>query len=169
LHVAGSDGATIPHAIAVLHGSGENVGNGFNTSMGMPREAGQIVLGNIIAEVVEQEEGVKILGVAKSECAAQMHASTLDGRLGLNEPLYGSNRHAASSIRNEIVITAITGFSSILSGSLDFNSQRTPEALDPPSKDGYVICRTGVAPSAVFETVGSSARNEQKQLRHAPE
>src|SRR6267378_177194 len=96
LHVAGGDRAAISHAVAVFNGSSKNIRDGFDTAMGMPWEARQVVLRNIVAEVIEQEERVEVLGGAEAECAAQMHTGAFEGRLGLDEPLYGSNRHGAS-------------------------------------------------------------------------
>ncbi len=87
LDVAGGDGAAVSHAVAMLHGSRENVGDGFDAAVRMPREAGQIILGNVVAEIVEQQERIEIGGVAEAECAAQMHACAFEGRLGLDEPL----------------------------------------------------------------------------------
>src|SRR5579871_5544811 len=69
LHIARRNSATISHAVAVLDGSREDIRNGFDTAMRMPGEAGKIVLGNVIAEIVEQQEGVEIGCGAKSEGA----------------------------------------------------------------------------------------------------
>ena len=61
--------------------------------MGMPREAGQIVLGPIAAEIVHHEERVEIGGVAEAEGAAQLDARPLHGRNGLADALDGTNGH----------------------------------------------------------------------------
>ena len=53
LDVASRDSAVVTHAIAMLHGSGEHVRDGLDPPVGVPREPRQIVLGNVIAEVVE--------------------------------------------------------------------------------------------------------------------
>ena len=93
LHVAGGDGAVVAHAVAVLDGSGEHVGDGLDAAMRMPGKSGEIVFGNVVAEVVEQEEGIEVGGVAETEGAAQMHARAFEGGLGLDEALHRSNRH----------------------------------------------------------------------------
>ena len=53
----------------------------------MPREARQIVLRNVIAEVVEEEERVELGCIAEAERAAQVHARAFEGRLGFDQPL----------------------------------------------------------------------------------
>jgi hypothetical protein len=63
----------------------------------MPRKAGQIIFGNIIAEVVEEEERVEVRGVAEAERAAQVYAGALHRGLGFDEPLHGSDGHGAPS------------------------------------------------------------------------
>ena len=93
LHVARGDGATVAHAVAVLDCAGKNVGDGLDATMRMPGKAGEIVLWDVIAEVVEQQEWVEVGGVAKAEGAAKMHSSAFERGLGLNEPLDGSDRH----------------------------------------------------------------------------
>src|SRR6266404_2726361 len=97
LDVAGGDGAAIPHAVAVLDGSGKHVSDGFDAAVRMPRKSRQIIFGNIIAEIVEEKKRVEVRGVAEAEGAAQMHARTFHRWLGFDEPLHRSNRHSASS------------------------------------------------------------------------
>ncbi len=77
LDVAGGDGAVVAHAVAVLHGSGEDVGDGLDPAVRMPGKARQIIRGNVVAEIVEQQERVEIGGVAEAEGAAQMHSCAL--------------------------------------------------------------------------------------------
>jgi hypothetical protein len=66
----------VAHAVAVLDSPGENVGDGLDPAMRVPRKARQIIRGNVVAEVVEKEERVELGGVAETERAAQMHART---------------------------------------------------------------------------------------------
>ncbi len=70
LHVAGCDGAAVSHAVTVFHRSRQNVRDGLDAAVRMPRKARQIILRNIIAEVIQQEERVEFLGVSEAECAA---------------------------------------------------------------------------------------------------
>ena len=60
LHVAGGDGAVVAHAVAMLHGSGEHVGNRLDAAVRMPRKSGEVILGDVIAEIVEEQEGIEV-------------------------------------------------------------------------------------------------------------
>ena len=93
LDVAGGDGAVVAHAVAVLDGAGEDVGDGFDAAMRMPGEAGEVVVGDVVAEIVEEEEGIEVGGVAEAEGAAEVDAGAFEGGLGFDESLYGSNGH----------------------------------------------------------------------------
>ena len=83
LHVAGGDGAVVAHAVAVLDGSGEDIGDGLDPAMRVPRKAREIILGNVIAEIVEEQEGIEIGRIAEAERAAQVHARAFERGLGL--------------------------------------------------------------------------------------
>src|SRR6202022_1211119 len=74
LNIASSDGAAVADAVAVLHGSGEDIGDGLNAAMRMPGEARQVILRNVIAEVVEKQERIEVGCIAESECAAQVNS-----------------------------------------------------------------------------------------------
>src|SRR2546427_5414127 len=93
LHVARCDRATVARAVTMLNGSSQNVSDGLNPAVWMPRKSRQIILRNIIAEIVEQEKRIKVLGGSKTECAPQMHPSAFQGRLGFDKTLNRSNRH----------------------------------------------------------------------------
>ena len=98
LNVAGGDGAAVAHAVAVLHGSGQDVGDGLDAAVRMPGKAGQVILGNVVAEIVEQQERIEVGRVAEAERPAQVHARAFQGGLGLDEPLDGSDGHGDLSI-----------------------------------------------------------------------
>ena len=83
LHIASGNGAAVAHAVAVFDGTGEDIGDGLNAAMGMPRKAGKIILGHIVAKI----------GIAKAESAPQMDACALQGGLRLDDPLYRANGH----------------------------------------------------------------------------
>src|SRR5262249_40219005 len=93
LHIAGSDGAVIADAVAMLHRSSQHVGNCFNAAVWMPREAFQVVFRHVVAKIVEQQKGIEIRRVAETERAPQVYAGTLHGRFGLDQAFYGSNGH----------------------------------------------------------------------------
>jgi hypothetical protein len=48
----------------------------------MPWEASQIIGGILVAKVVEEQERVEFLGLAKAKGALQLNAGSLDGRFG---------------------------------------------------------------------------------------
>ena len=89
LDVARGDGAAVAHAVAVLDGAGEDVGDGFDAAVGVPREAGEVVLGDVVAEIVEEEERVEVGGVAEAERAAQVNARAFEVGLDLMRRLTG--------------------------------------------------------------------------------
>jgi hypothetical protein len=65
----------VSHAIAVVHSSSEDVRDSLDPAVGVPRETGQIVFWNIIAEVIEKEKRIEVGRVAEAESTAQVHAS----------------------------------------------------------------------------------------------
>ena len=83
----------IAHAVAVFDGSGEDVGDGLDAAVRVPGKSGEVVLGNVVAEIVEEQERVEVVGVAEAEGAAQMHSGTFERGLGLDEALDGANGH----------------------------------------------------------------------------
>src|SRR5439155_24735256 len=96
LNVARGDGAAVAHAVPVFHGAGKDIGDRLDAAVRMPGETGQVILGNVVAEVVEKEKGVEVRGGAKAERPAQVHARALKGRFSADESLHGSNGHFAS-------------------------------------------------------------------------
>ena len=91
LDVARFDGAVVADAVGVVDGAGEDVGDGFDAAMRVPGEAGEVVGGDVVAEIVEQEEGVEIGGVAEAERAAEVDAGAFHGGLGFDDFVDGSN------------------------------------------------------------------------------
>src|SRR5258708_2951072 len=90
LDVTSRDSAVVTHTIAMLDGPGEHIRDGLNSTVGVPRKSRQIVLGNVIAEVVQKEERVEVGCVAECKRGAQVHGRALEGWLGLNQSLNGS-------------------------------------------------------------------------------
>jgi hypothetical protein len=100
LHVASRDCALVPHAVAVLDLSRQHISDGFNPTVRVPGKSRQIVLRNVVAEIIEQEEWIEILCVSETERAAQMHSRAFQSRLRLNQPPNRSNRHTHPFSRN---------------------------------------------------------------------
>src|SRR2546426_11855225 len=97
LHVAGAERAAVAQAVAVLHRPAEDVGDGLDPPMGVPRESGEVVLRVLVAKVVQEEEGIEVAGAPEPEGSAQLHARAFDGGLGLADALDGSDGHGRSS------------------------------------------------------------------------
>ncbi len=93
MHVARAELAAIAETIAVVDAARQHISDGLDAAMRMPREAGQIVLGPIAAEIIHHEERVEIGRVAEAEGAPQLDARSLHGRNGLADALDGTNGH----------------------------------------------------------------------------
>jgi hypothetical protein len=59
----------------------------------MPGEAGQVIIRNIVAEVVEEQERIENGCIAKAERAAEMDAGAFESGFRFDELLDGSNGH----------------------------------------------------------------------------
>src|SRR6202022_4132243 len=68
--------------------------DGFDPAVRMPGKSGEIIFGDVITKIVEQQERIEFCRVAEAECAAEMHARALRGAFAADEPLHRSNRHA---------------------------------------------------------------------------
>src|SRR5215831_9634605 len=62
LHVSNPEGPAVAQAVAVIDGAGEHIRNGLNAPMRVPWKPGAVVLGTIVAKVVQQKEWVEITG-----------------------------------------------------------------------------------------------------------
>jgi hypothetical protein len=62
----------------------------------MPRKAGKIIAGVVVAEVVEQQERIELGGVAESERALKLDAGAFNGRGGVQQLLDGTDGHVGS-------------------------------------------------------------------------
>src|SRR5215472_11340768 len=59
----------------------------------MPGEPGDVVGRVLVAEVVQQQERVELLGFAETEGALQLDAGALDGRDGFSNVLHSTKGH----------------------------------------------------------------------------
>ena len=73
--------------------AGKHVSDRLDAAMRMPREAREILFGIVVAEVVQQQERIELLGVAEAEGAAQMHARSFERGLGLDDLLHRTDGH----------------------------------------------------------------------------
>ena len=91
LHVACAHLTLVAEAVAVLDGAGEHIGDGLDAAVRMPGKAGAVVIGVVVAEIIEQQERVELAGRAEAEGTAQLHAGALGREGRLRDALDGSN------------------------------------------------------------------------------
>src|SRR5204863_460113 len=85
--------AAIAEAVAMLHRSRQHVGDRFDPAVRMPRKPGEVVVGVVVAEIVEQQKRIKVVRVTEAKSAAQLDARTFGRRSGLDNTLDWSNGH----------------------------------------------------------------------------
>src|SRR6266849_8827507 len=90
LDVAWGDRAAIAHAVAVLNRTGPHVRDGLDSTMRVPWKTFEIILGNVVAKIVEKKEGIEVGGVAETERAAQVNARAFERWFGLDQSFHGS-------------------------------------------------------------------------------
>src|SRR5207245_2449991 len=76
--------------------AGEDVGNGLDAAMRMPRKPGEIILRMVVAKIVEQQERIELGRFPETECPLQLHAGALDGGRRTNDFFDRSDRHDCS-------------------------------------------------------------------------
>ena len=90
LHVSGSHFAFVAQAVAMLDRSGQHVRDGLNSTVRMPWESCPVVFGIVIAKIVQQQEWIEFLRLAKAEGALQLYTRSFNGGLRLNNLFYGA-------------------------------------------------------------------------------
>src|SRR5579863_3612049 len=105
LHVAGADHAAVADAVAVRDRPRQHISDGFDAAMRMPGKASKIVLRNVVAEIVKQEERIEILGVAEPERPPQMHPGAFERGLRFDDSLHWPDGHRNPQTWNERMIT----------------------------------------------------------------
>jgi hypothetical protein len=99
LDVPGGDLTPVSQTVLVFHIPVENVGDGLDSTMGMPGEPGFVLGGIFIAEIVEEQEGIDQMRILESKSAAEMDAGSFDGRTTLPYLLDPSNRGVFGHVR----------------------------------------------------------------------
>src|SRR5579859_2731111 len=84
LDVTSGHFAFVAETVAVLDRTGQHVRDGLDSAMRMPGESRQVVCRILIAEVVQQQKRIELLGLAEAEGALQLYSRSFDGWLGLN-------------------------------------------------------------------------------------
>src|SRR5215467_14485875 len=91
LYVSGPKGPLVAQAVAVIHSAGQHIRDGLDAPMGVPGKSGAVVLGTIVAEVIQQEEWVEIARIAESKGSVEFHPRSLNGGRGFYDPLHWPN------------------------------------------------------------------------------
>ena len=81
LHVAGGHFAFVAQTVAVLDRAGQHISDGLDPAVRMPGKSRQIIVWIVVAEIVQQQKRIEILGLAEPEGALQLYARAFDGRL----------------------------------------------------------------------------------------
>ena len=87
LHVPGSQAAAVAQTVAVGDSPGQHVGDGLDAAVRVPWESGPVVLGVVVAEIVEQQEGIEVIRLAEAESAVQPHTGPFDRRRTVDDAL----------------------------------------------------------------------------------
>src|SRR5207244_1422391 len=65
----------------------------LNAPVRMPRKSGPIIIGMIVAEIVEQQERIELVRIAEAEGATQLHPCAFHRGCRFNGSLHWPNRH----------------------------------------------------------------------------
>src|SRR6059036_1770116 len=93
LDIARRNGAAVAHAVAMVHRSCEDVGDGLDAAMRVPGKACQIIFWNVIAEVIEEKKRIEVGSITEAKCTAQVHACAFQSRLRGDNLLNRSEGH----------------------------------------------------------------------------
>ena len=93
LHVARAERAAVSEAVSMVDASREHIRDRLNAPVRMPRKSGPIIIGMIVAEIVEQQERIELVRIAEAEGATQLHPRAFHRGCGFNNALHRPNRH----------------------------------------------------------------------------
>src|SRR5712671_3733593 len=91
LDVSGPEAPAVAQTVAVINRAGQHIRDGLDAAMRVPWKSGAVVLGTIVAEVVQQEERIEIARIAESESTVEFHPRSLNGWRGFYDPLHWPN------------------------------------------------------------------------------
>ena len=77
----------------MVDASREHIRDRLNAPVRMPRKSGPIIIGTIVAEIVEQQERIELVRIAEAEGATQLHPRAFHRGCGFNNALHRPNRH----------------------------------------------------------------------------
>ncbi len=88
LHIAGRNNSLVPHTVPVLDITPEHIRNRLDPAMRVPWEPFEVFARVVIAEIIEQQEGVKHRDLAVPEDPPEMYARALKRRFALKDLSY---------------------------------------------------------------------------------
>jgi hypothetical protein len=89
LDIALPNSAAVSQTIRMFNGAGQDVRDGLDTPVRVSGKAGEVVIGNVVSEVIQEQERIELGRVAEPESPAQTHPGTFQGGLRFNQ---SSNR-----------------------------------------------------------------------------
>jgi hypothetical protein len=90
LDVTGTDHSLVAKAVAVLDLSRQHIGDGLNAAVGVPREAGDIVVGVVRTEIIEEQERIETRHLGVTEDPLKVNASAFHSRVAGQKQRDGS-------------------------------------------------------------------------------
>src|SRR5436190_10462181 len=93
LDVACAEAAAVAQAVAVVDRAGEHIGDSLDAPMRMPGKPGKVVLGVLVAKIIEQQKRIEFRRAAEPERALQLDAGAFERWLRVRDLSDGSNRH----------------------------------------------------------------------------
>src|SRR5262249_12822532 len=123
-----------------------------------PREAGRVVGGPVVAEVVEQEERVGLVRVAESERAPQLDAGALELGSGFDDALHRTDRHDDLPLR----VSGRLDGAPPRTGRMRFDARRAGRI--PTTKGAARNCASGPLDSARSPALGRAAPDQRSNV-----
>jgi hypothetical protein len=93
LDVPRAERTAIAEAVPMFDLSGQDIGDGLDTAVRVPGEAGAVVFRVLVPEIVEQQERIELSGVPESKRPLQLDPGAFAGGFGLHDSLDRSHRH----------------------------------------------------------------------------
>src|SRR6266496_2805352 len=93
LHITRTHLSLVAQAAPVLDRSRHNIGDRLNPAVGMPWKYRQVVIGILVAEIVEQQKWIELIGLPEAKRTTDLYAGAFQRRFGFNNSFYRSERH----------------------------------------------------------------------------
>jgi len=130
--------AAVPETVGMLDRTGQDIGDRFDAAVGMPGKTGAIRCRIVVPEVIEQQEGIGLGGVAKAEGAPEVYPGPFDGGPGLGNASDGTNGHR--------ILRLMMGMRSPATTAIGWTTRDRPppSTYTPPRGNGKLAARGAV-------------------------